>query len=767
MTIETENSYAQYLIGDCGENLSFMDKRTGKNYCTPGSLMARIRKAGLEYTVSAASFTNGRITLQFGGSGVSAEIMITAREHYFIVEVLSISDQTVEEFTFIDIPLTLDDSVDESFTGCALALNLQTNVIELPGANQRMVCDKYGHPAGQRLRAMCYPRFGFVGARAAIIGCLQGELRKVIQEAVSNAPDLPHSSKGGPWALDDPTNRGSYILGEVTEETVDNWINLLKAVGFNQFDFTGDKSFRFGDCRLNPEMYPHGRTGLKKVIDKFHAEGIMVGLHTYSFFIDKECPWVTPVPDSRLGKDAVFTLSEPIDAEISDIPVLETTKDMSAVTGFSTRNSVTLQIEDELIIYSGVKKETPYAFTKCQRGALGTKASPHDKDAKVYHLKECWGLFTPDGDSSLLAEVAAANADMFNECGFDMIYLDALDGSDVLGGRENSWYYGSKFVFELWKRLKKPALMEMSTFHHHLWFVRSRHGAWDTPSRSQKHFIDIHTAANEDCRRIFLPAHLGWWTIKKWIGIQQESTFTDDIEYLCGKCLGTDSGFSLSGKPDSLENDSVMRRMAGIIKQYETLRREGYFPESIKAKLRLPGAEFKLLQTSDKKWQFRSVQYTKHKVEVLDGQSNIWQVKNGFGRQPLKLRIEALMSVSPYDAADNITLADFSDPAEFSDCETAEGIVADLRSSTEKIKAGQVSGCYSAWRTGEQPAETECSRGFSMVEHGKIIYGDKVPSWTKMSKKFSPVLDLGQDVNVGGEHQGLGVWFTVTDRVNF
>jgi len=27
MTIETENSYTQYLIGDCGENLSFMDEK--------------------------------------------------------------------------------------------------------------------------------------------------------------------------------------------------------------------------------------------------------------------------------------------------------------------------------------------------------------------------------------------------------------------------------------------------------------------------------------------------------------------------------------------------------------------------------------------------------------------------------------------------------------------------------------------------------------------------------------------------------------------
>ncbi len=30
-----------------------------------------------------------------------------------------------------------------------------------------------------------------------------------------------------------------------------------------------------------------------------------------------------------------------------------------------------------------------------------------------------------------------------------MIYLDALDGSDILMGWDDAWHYGSKFVFEI------------------------------------------------------------------------------------------------------------------------------------------------------------------------------------------------------------------------------------------------------------------------------------------------------------------------------
>ena len=65
--------------------------------------------------------------------------------------------------------------------------------------------------------------------------------------------------------------------------------------------------------------------------------------------------------------------------------------------------------------------------------------------------------------TDVLVEIAANTAKIYNECGFDMIYLDALDGEDVLGGGQDWWHYGSQFVFEISKRLNKPALMEMST----------------------------------------------------------------------------------------------------------------------------------------------------------------------------------------------------------------------------------------------------------------------------------------------------------------
>jgi hypothetical protein len=264
---------------------------------------------------------------------------------------------------------------------------------------------------------------------------------------------------------------------------------------------------------------------------------------------------------------------------------------MSMTTGPFIRNSVTLQIDDALIVYTGIDKNPPYGFTGCQRGACGTKAAPHAKGAKVGHLRECFRLFLPDGDSTLFEEVAARTAEVFNDCGFDMLYLDALDGEDAVAGSDVGWHYGAKFVFEVWKRLKRPALVEMSTFHHHLWYVRSRYEAWETANRGHKPFIDVHVKANAASRQMFLPGHLGWCRVITWAGdAQNEPTYTDDIEYLCCKAIGTDTGFSLQGvDPGTLKTVPAFKRLAEIMRQYEELRHAKYFPETVKAKLREPG----------------------------------------------------------------------------------------------------------------------------------------------------------------------------------
>ena len=487
---------------------------------------------------------------------------------------------------------------------------------------------------------------------------------------------------------------------------------------------------RFGDLLPDPKVFPRGVESIRAVVDRLNEAGILAGLHTYSFFIDKKTPWVTPVPDRRLASAAEFTLAGPISADDTTIPVVEDTSRISTITGTQVRNSVTLRIDDELIRFSGVSKTRPFSFTGCERGAYGTRVASHAEGATAYHLRELFGMFVPDGESTLFTEVAARTADMFNRGGFDMLYLDALDGKDAVAGRELGWHYGAKFVYEVSRRLERPAIMEMSSMTHHLWAVRSRDGAWDHPKRGHKRFIDLHCEATEKERRSMLPLHLGWWRFETRADPFRERTFDDDVEYLCAKAIGHDAGISIMGiDPQRFAGEPALARLAGIVRRYETLRREGAFDEDVKARLRVPGREHTLESTPDGGWRLREARYERHTVAGRDASTETWKVESSFDAQPVRFRIEALSGAGPYDAESNPTLADFTDMKSFGAPRTQEGLAAELISQSERVKAGSRSGRLKA--------------------RGRAARTDD--AWVAVEKRFSKPLDLSKT-------PALGVW---------
>ncbi|MFA7692268.1 MAG: hypothetical protein GX117_07750 [Candidatus Hydrogenedentes bacterium] len=726
-----ETDYLRWTVDEAGHTASFMDKSTGRNLISEEAKvpLCRLKKAEEALSLTAIQQKDETLILSFGDNEIEVVLHVELLPRYIILSVLSISDDAVDELEFLNVPLNIKGTVEEAFHVCALALNLQTKVVDIPGPSKHLL-------------ATAFKRFGIPGASVAITAAPAEALRGILQEVVAAAEDLPKHLDasvppiGGPWALDRPGNRGSYLFdfGSLTEETVDEWIELVQQLGFNQIDFHTGSSLRFGDCVPNPKLFPKGRASVKAVIDKLHDAGIAAGLHTYAFFIAKDSVYVSPKPDPRLGKDAVFSLTDAVDAEAVTIPVAESTADVSLKTGFFARNSVTLQIDDELIVFSGVTSEAPFAFTECKRGVHGTQAASHAAGAPVYKLKECFGLFTPDGDSSLLAEVAANTADTFNECGFDMMYMDALDGEDILAGGEYGWHYGAKFVYEIANRINRPALFEMSTFHHHLWCVRARMGAWDHPTRAHKRFIDRHCDANIEGARMYLPMNLGWWAVKNWqdgtASAWSEPTYTDDIEYLLCKALGNDMCLSLMGvNPQNIGDMPMYQRLMPLFKRYEDLRHEGTVSESIKKELRSPGKEFVLEINEDETPRFRPAFYDKHRVDSLEAWNATWTMDNPFDRQEAWLRIEALMGVAPYDSEEAVVVEDFSDPDAFTVRKAIDGVQASLERTEDVVQIGDYSGRFTA------ASKRDAALG----------------SWAQIGRTASPPLNLANK-------PALGVW---------
>jgi hypothetical protein len=722
--IVIENTHVRYTISPEGKNLEFIDRESGADYLGAAqSSCAMVRCNGTNYPATSATLQNGLLTIEFGKTNAKAALRLEARKSYILLAVETVSGDDIESLTFLNVPLILQGRPDEQFGSCALSLNLITRVNQLPALQTY-------------LQASCYKKFGMEGARIAIVAMPMAGMLPALRQVLTEDDEMPHCTVAGPWARDMPFNHGSYLFnfGSLTESNVDEWIAMVKNLGVNQIDNHGGRSFfRFGDFVLDKRKWPEGWDTYRRIVKRLHDAGIGSIFHTYAFFIDKQSKYVTPVPDKRLDAFRTFTLAEAIDANATEITVNESTKGVSTITGFFEQNSVILHIDDELVTFGSVSQEPPWRFTKLHRGALDTKPAPHGKGAKARHLKECFGLLVPDPESSLLEEIAKNHADIVNSCDFDGIYLDAIDGSSILRGADECWYWADKFVSDIQKNLTKPVGMEMSAMWHHFWQYRTRWQAWDYPQRGHKRFIDIHAASVNG--GLLLPLHLGWWNFQQFNPPQVEPTYPDVIEYLGARLIGGNAGISLTGSIDRAHLNEVplFRRDVDILRTCEELRRSNAFDENIRAKLREPGREFSLFQDAAGKWRFRPASYDSHTVSISEPWTASWTARNPFGEQPAKFRLEVLMSAKSYNDANNIVLADLSSPSQFEGPpRAADGVTASLVKASEGPGG---SGIFSATNSGRVPSNA---------------------AWARLDRRFSLCLNLKNNQAVGVQINGDG-----------
>jgi len=736
--VSIETNHLKYDISPTGDNSSFKDKSTNTEYLSASKCASLKMDDGTVHapiTAYTLPLTN-QIALIFD-TGIVVLYDVSTASDYFTLKVNSINTPDVNEITFVNIPVYNLGTPADTFPTCALALNLQTNITDMPGSSKHLI-------------AKCYKKLGLVGAKAAIIGCPKASLRSIMKTVVTNASVtdlLPKSSFGGPWALDDPNTAGSYIFDDVgvTATTASNWITLCNQIGVKKINLCVNVShaFRYGDYLPNSTIYPAGFTSVNAMTTALHNGGIKIGLHTMAFYIDPACTWVSS-GDSRLLSNKMVTLRLAVGASDTTIPLNGNMSDVNAFTGYlagATNNTV--RIGTELINYTGVTTTVPYSLTGCTRGAFGSTAASHSAGASSYHVvRDNVGMFVPDPNTSLFTEVAQKTADAINLGGFDMLYMDGLNGAGILAGDSWAWHYGPKFMFEVVKRLNHDVIIDASTLNHHLWYTRSRMGTWDVSFRGHKEFIDRHVLCNETSTyplgggsdlNMFIPGHLGWFIPVAFNASfpQNDVTFPDVFEYLCSQCMGHNSSLSLSYMyPGSMTAFST--RLAAVVKKWETLRVSNYFPQAIIDQLKTPGNEFTLkLNSGTGAWQLYPIQYSKNKVFRIDGTSNVWSTTNKFSSQPLRLRIEALQGTTANSYASGTVVASFTNPAvDFINDANAEHVTSSLTSVATPAggPSDPVSGQFSATNS----------------------TAVKTAAWARKGKVFSTVQDLSG--------KALGVW---------
>ena len=642
------------MLAGNAELLSCVDIETGEDIASHDhkKIASAIITGGTSIEAGKIVLQDNRLTLFFGSRKV--ETRVEAFKDYFTIEVLNVPSD-IESITFFDLKLKYDYSARNPFVATGAALTLQTNQIFYPTGESKEVVGR------------CFARTGMVGAKLAFVACHRDDLRSILKDIYRSAPKgaiLVNKSGGGPFALDGEANRYDCVLmREANPTKVPEWIKFYSKLGIKQLDFIkGPSTFTQADF-----TFPGTGSAAsfkKQISDPLYNAGIISTLHTYSYYISYTANEIlsNPVWQQHLEFREAFTLSKSIDASTTSISVSGNKSVLKSSDSFNSVHSPYMLIDNEIIRFTiGAN-----GFESCKRGQCGTKAAVHKTGAKVRLIGGYYSHIAPQIGSDLYYEIARRTAKAYNEGGFRGFYFDAFDGLGVhLKNADLSdylWYYGATFINEVLKHCERePLVVEYSDMIHSVWSARGRGGAWDTPARGYKNFIDDHLERNKTLMDRQYVTTLGWYnfypTKKDQPGdFSTKYMFFDDVDYLGAKAVAYDQTMVYNGLLEKdVEEIPALKRNLELYAQYNRLRQSGYFSEKVKFVLKEAKYEYKLAQKGGA-WGFKEAVYNRAKLKDIT--KDVLVGNNPFKRQKPFVRLENLCSS---DCSSSISLLRFNE----------------------------------------------------------------------------------------------------------
>jgi hypothetical protein len=444
-------------------------------------------------------------------------------------------------------------------------------------------------------------RRGISGGEAAIVAAPRSELFDALA-ALEAEHGLPSPRFGGVRARESERVRESYLfLTYLGATDLEPLIEYARIGGFKRILFLRNLWLESaGTFGIDPQEFPGGLTEFAAACETIRDAGLGVGVHLYGPSVSLNDPLVTPVPDRRLLEFECPPLISALNHMTTRLD-LEGAPDLPAP-GSGTFPGTYLRVGDEIIRYSGTIAGPPFAFTDCERGALGTLPTAHPAGADVRHLATMWDQFLIDPESTLVAEVAANLARVVDTCGLDMVYLDGLGGLPS-GPHHDDWYYANRTVSAFYSAFQNPVLMQtsMGPGRDLLWHVVPRSASADGHG-DLKWYLDRRTTAIESMQRGFTAPDVGWYGF-------DEGRPPDQLEYVCARCLGWDCSISMQTHRPALESHARARETMEMVARYERCRQEGGLPASVREKLLEKGDDFRLLEGDDGEWHLYRVEY--------------------------------------------------------------------------------------------------------------------------------------------------------------
>ena len=394
-----------------------------------------------------------------------------------------------------------------------------------------------------------------------------------------------------------------HVSGDFSPTNIEKTIAYMKKGGFRLVTLSYHNVFKetqsWGLCGDYDwrEDYPGGEADVRRVLDRFHAEGFKVGFHTLHSHIGLKSRYVTPAADPRLNKTRRFTLAAPIpqDGEVSEIAVFEPTADSPMFPPCRV-----LQFGGELFSYERYNTEPPYKFTGVRRGAHATRAAAHGRGdvGGILDISEFGapGSCYLDQNTDLQEEVGAKLARAYN-CGFDYVYLDGSEGVN----RPFSFHVANA-QHRFWKMLKpEPLFGEAAAKTHFGWHMLAGANAFDTfPPEVFKENLRRYPFAQapitaQDMTRV----DFGWWSFKAPCKQDKGSggtigTQADLWEYAVSVATAWDCAASIIMRLDDLDRHPRTDDILAVMRRWADVRAKNWLTAEQREMLKDPKREFHL-----------------------------------------------------------------------------------------------------------------------------------------------------------------------------
>ncbi|NLF16166.1 MAG: hypothetical protein GX595_02765 [Lentisphaerae bacterium] len=612
----------------------------------------------------------GLLVAEFPGGLGSLKVRVTAEPEYFRFTAEEVTVKDVVSFTFCQVQPALSTYIgtmlgmasDDDSGVCLRSLSLK---VAMTRGNAPLT-----------LKVATESAYGLTGSSAALVAGPRSELLTMLRAVALNEP-VPRSEHGGPWALDSSATRGSYLFANLAASATDDWIDMARRGGFEYIHLHGWWQ-TLGHYGINRGYFPNGIDDMKRAVDAIREAGMKVTCHTLTACIDPRDPWVTPVPSDDLIATASYTLARPFGPEDKVLYVNEVPVAGHEVIWSYSCNGNAIKIGKEIIRYTALSRDPPYAFENCERGAFGTAVAAHAAGDRADYLQQRYIAFYPEPDSPLADDLADAIASVYNTLRLDGIYFDGSEGM-------RSRYGIDTMRWKIFSRLH-GGITEASCWGHNSWWFHSRLGAWDHPVWAMRRNHDAHVAQSLRFRKADLvQPQLGWWA-PRGPTPGARGHFVDEMEYFGAKNLSLDGPMSIQGvSPSKRPWNARIGEMFTILGWYERLRLARYFVPEDLAPLGEPKKDFRLRLDEQGRWRLTPVHRVEHRLGAVGSEPSSWTVQNPYGEQPFRARLEALYSVPPAGAGTAV-LADFSDPAAITAKNSAQGVTQTLQVVTDDVK---------------------------------------------------------------------------------